>query len=95
MTAGWMCLPRPSPTLAISIRARRMVFARFMLATTDCIVLFLKSFVPVGRLACGRLLCGRLAGSRLAAGRLVLDRLGRLYDLFADFVSDALESVLK
>ena len=38
---------------------------------------------------------GRLAGSRLAAGRLVLDRLGRLYDLFADFVSDALESVLK
>lgn len=41
-------------------------------------------------LACGRLLC-----SRLAAGRLVLDRLGRLYDLFADFVSDALEAVLK
>ena len=32
---------------------------------------------------------GRLAGSRLAAGRLVLDRLGRLYDLFADFVSEA------
>ena len=46
-------------------------------------------------LACGRLLCGRLAGGRLAAGRLVLDRLGRLYDLFADFVFDALEAVLK
>ena len=38
---------------------------------------------------------GRLAGSRLAAGCLVLDRLSSLYDLFADFVSDALESVLK
>ena len=55
-----------------------------------CIVLFLKSFVSVGSLACGGLLCGRLA-----AGCLVLDRLGRLYDLFADFVSDVFESVFK
>ena len=38
---------------------------------------------------------GRLAGSRFAAGRLALDRLGRLYDLFADFVSDAFETVFK
>ena len=38
---------------------------------------------------------GRLAGSRLAACRLVLDRLGRLYDLFADFVSEAFETVFK
>ena len=30
---------------------------------------------------------GRLAGSRLAAGRLVLDRLCRLYDLFANLVN--------
>ena len=30
---------------------------------------------------------GRLAGSRLAAGRLVLDRLGRLYDLFASLAN--------
>lgn len=36
-----------------------------------------------------------VVAGRLAAGRLVLDRLGRLYDLFADFVSDALESLLE
>ena len=30
---------------------------------------------------------GRDAGSRLAACRLVLDRLGRLYDLFASLVN--------
>ncbi len=30
---------------------------------------------------------GRLAAGRLAAGRLVLDRLGRLYDLFASLVN--------
>ena len=30
---------------------------------------------------------GRDAGSRLAAGRLVLDRLCRLYDLFASLVN--------
>ena len=30
---------------------------------------------------------GRFAGSRLAAGCLVLDRLGRLYDLFASLVN--------
>ena len=41
------------------------------------------------------LVIGRLAGSRLAAGRLVLDRLGRFYDLFADFVSEAFETVFK
>ena len=38
---------------------------------------------------------GRDAGSRLAAGRLVLDRLCRLYYLFADFVSEAFETVFK
>lgn len=38
---------------------------------------------------------GRLAGSRLAVGRLVPDRLGRLYGLFADFVSEAFETVFK
>ena len=36
-----------------------------------------------------------VVAGRLDAGRLVPDRLGRLYDLFADFVSDALEAVLK
>lgn len=38
---------------------------------------------------------GRLAGSRLAVGRLALDRQGRLYDLFADIVSEAFETVFK
>ncbi len=38
---------------------------------------------------------GRDAGSRFVAGRLVLDRLCRLYDLFADFVSEAFEPVFK
>ena len=38
---------------------------------------------------------GRFAGSRLAAGRLVPDRLGRLYGLFADFVSETFEAVFK
>ena len=38
---------------------------------------------------------GRDAGSRFVAGRLVLDRLGRLYGLFADFVSEAFEFVFK
>ena len=37
---------------------------------------------------------GRDAGSRFVAGRLVLDRLCRLYDLFADFVSEVLRPSL-
>ena len=44
------------------------------------IPLFLKSFVPV---------------ESLAAGCLFLDRLSHLYDLFADFVSDAFETFFK
>ena len=36
-----------------------------------------------------------VVAGRLAAGRLVLDGLGRLYDLFADFVSEAFETVFK
>lgn len=35
----------------------------------------------------GRDAGSRLVGSRLAAGCLVLDRLGRLYDLFASLVN--------
>lgn len=36
-----------------------------------------------------------VVAGRLAAGRLVPDRLGRLYGLFADFVSEAFETVFK
>ena len=78
----------------------RCLIFHFRNISHHCIVLLLKSLVPVGSLACGGLLCGRLAGSRLlcsrlAAGCLVLDRLCSLYDLFADFVSEAFEAVFK
>ena len=68
----------------------RFLIFHFRNISHHCIVLLLKCLVPVGSLA-----CGGLAGSRLAACRLVLDRLGRLYDLFADFVSEAFETVFK
>ena len=68
----------------------RCLIFHFRNISHHCIVLLLKCLVPVGSLACGGLLC-----SRLAAGCLVLDRLGRLYDLFADFVSEAFETVFK